>query len=215
MLGLFHCLVSYCLWFSSWKLEAPRSARHATKEDRGAGQSSLVSEHKAWVTALKGGPGRSEASSVWPAALQIKRSGAGGLLCLTGVAPLVCNASFKEIKTQVTSKEFSWVYMRSRLSNGVQLYHSTSRHNLWVHLLQVWPHFPSQTHTRWHAEDTSEQSPRPNKGKWFHNGALSDRHAPRLSVWQSNFLIPCIFMSWPGEVDERGGERLVTSGSGG
>lgn len=50
-----------------------RSVRHATKEDRGAGQSSLVSKHKARVTALKGtGTYRSqlEPLSVWPAAFQ-------------------------------------------------------------------------------------------------------------------------------------------------
>lgn len=91
---------------TSWELEAARSVHHATKEGRGAGQSSLASKNKAWVTSLKEAGthrSRSESLSVWPGA-RIKEMSVtvARLVCLMGVAPLFV---MLRLKIQVTLRQ--------------------------------------------------------------------------------------------------------------
>lgn len=89
-------------------------------------------------------------------------------------------------------------------SSWVQSYSSTSRREP-LHLLQVGTSLSITITAKMTCQMASEQSPPPNKGEWFYNGALSDLHASGLSVWQSNPPILYIFMSRPGEVNERRG----------
>lgn len=180
------CLCSldcFTVWFftisepqrqAKWELEAARSVRHATKEDRGAGRSSLVSQHKAWVTALKGtGTHRSqlESLSVRPAAfseawIKERSVAAVRLVCLMGVAPLFSRAYSKEIKTQLTLRQCNG-FIRVKVKQGcpvIPLHFQTPPRSI---CSRSDPAFHHKHASRWHVEGRLSNHPLRIKGSDF------------------------------------------------
>lgn len=167
-----------------------RSVRHATKEDWGAGQSSVVSQYKVRVAVLKRtGTHRSqlESLSVRPAAFQIKEMSvaAARQVCLMGVAPLFLMLT---------------LYKKNRWPKGSAVGLYGVKVKQWCPVILF--NFQTQPQSicsrsdlafhHKHAEDDTSRGAwaiaSPNKEKWCHNVAPSDLHVSGLSVWQSNFL---------------------------